>query len=84
MTSCTVARKEALWKVEQTDEVMISLNISHKHYEPQMLTQVGGNKKKTQAPRLHLRGLVCDGLGFRMYDGHFFCGYLGFLGCKRV
>lgn len=33
---------------------------------------------------VHLCGLVCDGLGFRVHDGHFFCGYLSFLGSKRV
>lgn len=33
---------------------------------------------------VHLCGLVCDGLGFRVNDGHFFCGYLSFLGGKRV
>lgn len=33
---------------------------------------------------VHLCSFVCDGLGFRMYDGHFFCSYLSFLGCKRV
>lgn len=33
---------------------------------------------------VHLCGLVCDGLGFRVNDGHFFCGYLSFLGSKRV
>lgn len=32
----------------------------------------------------HLCSFICDGLGFRVYDGHFFCSYLSFLGCKRV
>lgn len=35
-------------------------------------------------PSVHLCSLVCDGLGFRVNDGHFFCGYLSFLGGKRV
>lgn len=45
-----------------------------------------GNIKKIslRVSSVHLCGLVCDGLGFRMYDGHFFCGYLSFLGRKRV
>lgn len=43
MASCTVARKETLWNMEYADVTTIGLNISHKQYEPRMVTHMGKN-----------------------------------------
>lgn len=46
MASCTVARKEALWNMENADVATIGLNISHKQYEPRMVTHMGKKLNK--------------------------------------
>lgn len=70
--------------LKKTLKLQWHLNFSHEYYMNAVTCKDKINKISLCFLSVHLRGFICDGLGFRMYDGHFFCGYLSFLGCKRV
>lgn len=69
MLACTGTRKEATLPKE-------TLKLPHKHTNEHKMDRIFLCE--------HLCRFVSDGLGFRVNDGHLFCGYLAFLGCKRV
>lgn len=70
MLACTGTRKEACSLQKNLKTILCKHTNEHKMYTIFLCE--------------HLCRFVCDGLGFRVNDGHLFCGYLGFLGCKRV